>query len=248
MFSVFRYSETHVQLLGMMLHAAIRGLNSLADLDTLQGFVGKYFGPTVENRDQTLVDVLHFEEEILRQKVSWREKYETVISGWIEPKSAKIRPKAYNGGDEDAEEVVEKPEVTGVDLKPSGVAENVSVVDGTGTGTDSNDPKPVVEGSAPAGKATGAENEPVASVTSGGVPENSKPAPVTDTTTPTNTATTTPDTIVTTAIVPTGAGTEENKPVSTLAPATTAVSPEGAPVENKPIPTPAVTFPPGAKS
>jgi len=72
-----------------MLHAGIRALNSLADLEILQSFYGKYFGNTVENRNPTLVEVLHFEEEILRQKIMWKEKYESVISSWITPKSAK---------------------------------------------------------------------------------------------------------------------------------------------------------------
>jgi len=78
-----------------MLHAGIRGLNSLADLEILQSFSEKYFGNTVENRNPTLLEVLHFEEEILRQKVTWKEKYESVISNWITPKSAKSNLKAY---------------------------------------------------------------------------------------------------------------------------------------------------------
>jgi len=78
-----------------MLHAGIRALNSLADLEVLQSFNEKYFGNTVENRNPTLLEVLHFEEEILRQKIMWKEKYESVISSWITPKSAKSDLRVY---------------------------------------------------------------------------------------------------------------------------------------------------------
>jgi len=81
-----------VDLLSVMLHAAVRGLNSLADLETLQGFNEKYFGAAAENRNPTLLEALRFEEEVLRQKITWREKYETVIAGWL---ASKGRPKAY---------------------------------------------------------------------------------------------------------------------------------------------------------
>lgn len=87
----YRYSDTNLELLCTMLHVAIRGLNSLGDLEVLQIFVEKYFNSTVENRNSTLLDVLHFEEEILRQKISWREKYEGVISGWMSPRAEKIK-------------------------------------------------------------------------------------------------------------------------------------------------------------
>lgn len=83
-----------------MLHAAIRGLNSLADLDILQNFYEKYFGTTIENRNQTLLDVLRLEEEILRQKITWKEKYESVISGWITPKLDKGKLKIYKNTQE----------------------------------------------------------------------------------------------------------------------------------------------------
>ncbi|XP_025199927.1 aminopeptidase N-like isoform X2 [Melanaphis sacchari] len=89
------YADTNVGLLSTMLHAGIRALNSLADLEILQSFNEKYFGNTVENRNPTLLEVLHFEEEILRQKIIWKEKYENVISNWITPKSAKSDLKAY---------------------------------------------------------------------------------------------------------------------------------------------------------
>lgn len=78
-----------MQLLSEILHAAIRGLNSLADFEMLQCFNEKYFGNTVENRNPTLLEVLRFEEEVLRQKITWREKYESVICGWMMSKSAK---------------------------------------------------------------------------------------------------------------------------------------------------------------
>jgi len=78
-----------------MLHAGIRALNSLADLEILQSFYEKYFGNTVENRNPTLVEVLHFEEEILRQKILWKEQYESLISSWITPKSAKSNLRVY---------------------------------------------------------------------------------------------------------------------------------------------------------
>lgn len=78
-----------------MLHAAIRGLNSLADLEVLQIFSEKYFGNMVENRNPKLLVVLHFEEEILRQKVLWKEKYESVISSWITPKAEKSKLLVY---------------------------------------------------------------------------------------------------------------------------------------------------------
>lgn len=78
-----------------MLHAGIRALNSLADLEVLQSFNEKYFGNTVENKNPTLLEVLHFEEEILRQKIMWKEKYESVISSWITPKSAKSDLRVY---------------------------------------------------------------------------------------------------------------------------------------------------------
>lgn len=97
---MIRYSESNVQLLSIMLHAAIRGLNSLADLEILQIFNEKYFGSTIENRNPTLLEVLHFEEEILRQKIMWREKYETVISSWITPKLAKGKLKIYKSNQE----------------------------------------------------------------------------------------------------------------------------------------------------
>lgn len=89
-----------MQLLSIMLHAAIRGLNSLADLDILQSFNEKYFGSTVENRNQTLLEVIRFEEEVLRQKVTWREKYESVISSWITPKLGKGKLKIYKTDEE----------------------------------------------------------------------------------------------------------------------------------------------------
>jgi len=78
-----------------MLHAGIRALNSLADFEILQSFNEKYFGNTASNRNPTLLEVLHFEEEILRQKIVWKEKYETVISSWITPKSAKSNLRIY---------------------------------------------------------------------------------------------------------------------------------------------------------
>ncbi|XP_026807677.1 aminopeptidase N-like isoform X1 [Rhopalosiphum maidis] len=90
------YADTNVGLLSTMLHAGIRALNSLADLEILQSFNEKYFGNTVENRNPTLLEVLHFEEEILRQKIIWKEKYENVISSWITPKAAKSDLRAYN--------------------------------------------------------------------------------------------------------------------------------------------------------
>lgn len=114
-------------------HAAVRGLNSLADLEILEIFVEKYFGNGVENRNPALLDVVHFEEEVLRQKITWREKYEGVISGWLEPKTKKslrqlYKPKqgrdaaAGNPGDSGdggvaAAAVTEKP---GGDAKPDG--------------------------------------------------------------------------------------------------------------------------------
>lgn len=79
-----------------MLHASIRSLNSLADLEVLQGFYEKYFGNTVENRNPTLIEVLHFEEEVLRQKIEWREKYETVICGWLSSKAIKDKLTSYH--------------------------------------------------------------------------------------------------------------------------------------------------------
>lgn len=78
-----------------MLHAGIRALNSLADFEILQSFNEKYFGNTASHRNPTLLEVLHFEEEILRQKIVWKEKYETVISSWITPKSAKSNFRIY---------------------------------------------------------------------------------------------------------------------------------------------------------
>lgn len=78
-----------------MLHAAIRGLNSLADLEMLHSFNEKYFDKSIEDRSPILLEVLQFEEEILRQKITWKEKYESVISGWISPKSAKSKLKMY---------------------------------------------------------------------------------------------------------------------------------------------------------
>ncbi|KAL4092083.1 hypothetical protein QTP88_026654 [Uroleucon formosanum] len=89
------YADTNVGLLSTMLHAGIRALNSLADLEVLQSFNEKYFGNTVENKNPTLLEVLHFEEEILRQKIMWKEKYESVISSWITPKSAKSDLRVY---------------------------------------------------------------------------------------------------------------------------------------------------------
>lgn len=83
-----------------MLHAGIRALNSLADLEILQSFNEKYFGNTASHRNPTLLEVLHFEEEILRQKIVWKEKYETVISSWITPKSAKSTLRIYKIEDE----------------------------------------------------------------------------------------------------------------------------------------------------
>lgn len=84
-----------MELLSIMLHAAIRGLNSLADLEVLQIFIEKYFGNTIENRNPKLLVVLHFEEEILRQKILWKEKYESVISSWITPKAEKRKLTTY---------------------------------------------------------------------------------------------------------------------------------------------------------
>jgi len=78
-----------------MLHAGIRALNSLADFEILQSFNEKYFGNTASHRNPTLLEVLHFEEEILRQKIVWKEKYETVISSWITPKSEKSNLRIY---------------------------------------------------------------------------------------------------------------------------------------------------------
>lgn len=97
---MIRYSDSNLKLLCTMLHAAVRGLNSLADLEVLQAFNDKYFGNTVENRNPTLIEVLRFEEEILRQKITWREKYETVISGWITPKSAKSKSNIFKNDQE----------------------------------------------------------------------------------------------------------------------------------------------------
>lgn len=87
--------KTNVELLATMMHAAIRGLNSLPDLEILQVFSEKYFGNSVEDRNPMLLEVLHFEEEILRQKITWREKYEAVISGWVSPKAAKSKLNHY---------------------------------------------------------------------------------------------------------------------------------------------------------
>jgi len=83
-----------------MLHAGIRALNSLADFEILQNFNEKYFGNTASHRNPILLEVLHFEEEILRQKIVWKEKYETVISNWITPKSAKSNLRIYKVEDE----------------------------------------------------------------------------------------------------------------------------------------------------
>jgi hypothetical protein len=90
-----RYSKSDVPLLCKAMHAAIRGLNSLADLEMLASFVDKHFGDGVENRNTALLDVVHFEEEVLRQKITWREKYGGAISGWLEPKSNKNKRLLY---------------------------------------------------------------------------------------------------------------------------------------------------------
>lgn len=98
----FSYSEDNVDLLSTMLHASIRSLNSLADLEALQGFYEKYFGNTVENRNPKLMEVLRFEEEVLRQKIEWREKYESVISGWMSSKATKSKLVTYHAKTESA--------------------------------------------------------------------------------------------------------------------------------------------------
>lgn len=114
-----------------MLHAAIRGLNSLADLETLQAFSEKYFGNTVENRDPTLLEILRFEEEILRQKITWREKYESVISGWLSSKLSKKKLKIYkNDGEQHQIEASRSEDAIAeskpdVDVKDEGKTEEV---------------------------------------------------------------------------------------------------------------------------
>lgn len=111
-----------------MLHMSIRGLNSLSDLEVLLIFTEKYFGNTVENRNPTLLEVLHFEEEILRQKILWQEKYEGVVSGWMSSKAEKIK-KNINGPEK--EKLDDK---TDSDNKP-GVESGVEqVVPGTEAG------------------------------------------------------------------------------------------------------------------
>jgi len=104
-----------------MLRAGIRALNSLADLEILQSFSEKYFGNAVENRNPTLLEVLHFEEEILRQKITWKEKYESVISNWITPKAAKSDLRVYK-----IDEGQGKTGESNVEIKP--VEEKQSVV------------------------------------------------------------------------------------------------------------------------
>ncbi|XP_027836692.1 aminopeptidase N-like isoform X3 [Aphis gossypii] len=126
------YEETNVELLSTMLHAGIRALNSLADFEILQSFNEKYFGNTASHRNPTLLEVLHFEEEILRQKIVWKEKYETVISSWITPKSAKSNFRIYKIEDRlkaktkdsknennDIKSGEEKPSVDGVKTEES---------------------------------------------------------------------------------------------------------------------------------
>lgn len=110
------------------MHAAIRGLNSLADLEMLQSFMEKYFGNDVENRNPTLLEVVHFEEEVLRQKITWREKYEGVISGWLEPKSNKSKLQLY------------KPEQQGRDAGSQG-----ALADGAVSAAAEETEKPVVD-------------------------------------------------------------------------------------------------------
>lgn len=78
-----------------MLHAAIRGLNTLADLDVLQIFNEKYFSKTLEDRNPVLLEVIRFEEEVLRQKIIWSEKYQNAISSWISPKAIKAAQEFY---------------------------------------------------------------------------------------------------------------------------------------------------------
>jgi len=110
-----------------MLHAGIRALNSLADLEILQSFNEKYFGNTVENRNPTLLEVLRFEEEILRQKVIWKEKYESVISSWITPKAAKIDLKFYKINEEQSNTEDKRTE-NNIVIKPSEEKQPVSGV------------------------------------------------------------------------------------------------------------------------
>lgn len=102
--------KTNVEILATMLHAAIRGLNSLPDLEILQVFSEKYFGNSVEDRNPVLLEVLHFEEEILRQKITWREKYEGVISGWVSPKAAKSKLNHYTVEEERSESKMKNSE------------------------------------------------------------------------------------------------------------------------------------------
>lgn len=103
-FRSFSYAEDNVELLSTILHASVRGLNSVADLEVLQGFYEKYFGNAVENKNPTLVEVFHFEEEVLRQKIEWREKYEGVISGWLSSKATKSKLVTYHAQTEPASE------------------------------------------------------------------------------------------------------------------------------------------------
>lgn len=121
------YADTNVGLLSTMLHAGIRALNSLADLEILQSFSEKYFGNTVENRNPTLLEVLHFEEEILRQKIIWKEKYESVISSWITPKAAKSDLRFYKIGDGQVKTGENKPE-NNVEIKPGEEKQSVGDV------------------------------------------------------------------------------------------------------------------------
>lgn len=73
-----------------MLHAAIRGLNTAADLEILQMFTEKHFSENDSKKEHpVLLEILYLEEEILRQKLLWREKYESVIGNWIWPQMTK---------------------------------------------------------------------------------------------------------------------------------------------------------------
>lgn len=148
----------------MMLHAAIRGLHNLSGLENLQVFSDKYFGNAVENRNPTLMEVLRFEEEILRQKITWVEKYDGAMDAWVTSKITKDRGRKYNYGN-----------------SSETLADSGQPVTGGSTATEAST----------ASVTTGAE--PDAKTTETGASAESPPVPTpteTDTSTPVPTATT----------------------------------------------------------
>lgn len=146
-----------MELLSLMLHAAVRGLNSLADLEVLLSFNEKYFGNTVDNRNPTLLEVLRFEEEVLREKIMWREKYENVIAGWIESKSAvRGQKKAHKTASEQGEPV-------SIDAAAESKSDDAGKTDGTGRNTSANT-------TADAAKPETAENGAASAVTEASAP------------------------------------------------------------------------------